>query len=49
MFVLVAGDGVYLAEKKHISSDDAGGGAAQEFFTFFVFSNYSLQFCIPFI
>ncbi|KAG2587336.1 hypothetical protein PVAP13_5NG135100 [Panicum virgatum] len=25
-----SGDGVYLAEKNHISSDDAGGGAPQE-------------------
>ncbi|KAG2558220.1 hypothetical protein PVAP13_8NG149101 [Panicum virgatum] len=28
MFVLVAGDGVYLCEGNHISSDDAGGAGA---------------------
>jgi hypothetical protein len=48
MFVLVAGDGVYLAEGNHvINSEDAEGGSTQEFLYFFVFSNYSLELCIP--
>jgi len=47
--VLVAGNGVYLAEGNHVISDDAEGGGHQESLWSFILSNYSLQFWTPLI